>query len=188
MSDSTPLECEPSHVPLPHLRTLDMKLFWTTFQLSRFMECLQLSTNLEEIRLATNCPGRYDNLAWIFNTVYPAISPDLPRHLMVRESSPKDTALHYHKYPSEGIPFPKTPPFLMLRSGDILKSSRHDYLGELEKHNFLSNLTHPEVRIFRWKPHLGPVFEMINALEKLTAVWTWDHCRELFWDFHPEVV
>ena len=72
-------------------------------------------------------------------------------------------------------------------SGDILKSSRHDYLGELEKHNVLSNLTHLEVRVFRWKPHLRPVFEMMKALEKLT-VWTWDHCRDLFRDLHPEVV
>ena len=185
--DGTPLEGGPSHVPLPHLRTLDMKLFWTTSQFSRFLECLELSTNIEEIKLATSYPGGCDNLAWGFNAVYPAMSPDLPQHLMVRESSPKDTACHYRKHLSEDASFPQTAPFLTLRSDDILKSSRHDYLGELEKHNVLSNLTHLEVRVFRWKPHLRPVFEMTKSLEKLT-VWTWGYCRGLFRDLHPEVV
>ena len=98
----------------------------------------------------------------------------------------KDTAFYYRKHMSEDASLPNTT-FLILSSDDILKSSRHSHLGELARHNFLPNLTHFEVRIFRWKPHLRPIFEMTKALKKL-AVWTWDYYRGLLKDLHPEVV
>ena len=134
-------------------------------RLFRFLEYSELPADIGGVKLATSCPIRPSNLAWVFNAVYPAISLDPPQHLAVRESTSKDTIFHYRKHPSEDSFLPQTSPSLTLSSDDILKSPRHDHLGELERHDF----------------------EMMKALEKLT-VWTWGHCRWLLKDLHPEVV
>ena len=139
-------------------------------RLFRFLEYSELPADIGGVKLATSCPISPSNLPWVFNAVYPAVSLDPPQHPVARESSSKDTIFHYRKHPSEDPLLPRTSPFLILSSDVMLKSSRRDHLGELERRNFLSNLTHLEVRIFRWKPRLQPVFEMTKALEKLT-VW-----------------
>ena len=82
---------------------------------------------------------------------------------------------------------PQIAPFLILGSDDIPDSPLHHHLGELEKYNVLSNLSHLKVMIFQRKPHLKPVFEVTKTLEKLT-VWTWNHCFGLFNILHPEAV
>ena len=176
-----------SHIPLLHLRTVDMELFWTKSQLSRFFERLELSANIEEIKLTTVTHEKHENLAWILGAVHPAISLGPVRHLLIRESPLRDVAFHYSKYPSDDMSLPQTAPFLILGSDNILESPLHHYLGELGRYNDLSNLSHLEVMIFQWKPHLRPVFEVTKTLEKLT-VWTWNHCRGLFDVLHPEAV
>lgn len=169
-----------SRVPLPHLRTIDVKVSWTRSQLSWFFECLELSVNIEEIKLTT---GRQESLAWIFNAVYPAISPGPVQHLLIHDSLPYDTAFHYYRYPSDGMSLPQTAPFLIFKSDDIPGLP----LGELERYNVLSSLPHLEVRIFQRMPRFKPVFEMTKTLEKLT-VWIWNHCRGLFDVLYPEAV
>ena len=109
------------------------------FQFSRFLEHLKLSTHRYISEFTATLDG-----SRVFT---------------------KDTAFHYRKHPSEDAPFPQMAPFLMLRSGDILETSRHDCLGELENHNLLSNPTHLEVRVLRWKPHICKLYHSAVRLE-----------------------
>ena len=175
-------------IPLPHLRTINMRDRWTRSQFSQFFECLKLSANIEEIKLtSTSAHESHENLACILTTVYPAIPPDRVQHLLIRESSSFGSAFHYRKFPSDDTTLPQTAPFLILKSGDILESPHHNHLGELERYNLLSNLSHLEVKIFLWRPDFQPIFEMTKKLEKLT-VWTWNYCRHLFDVLSPEAV
>jgi len=168
-----------SPIPLPHLRTIDMRVCWTMSQLSRFFERLRLSANIEEIKLTTETNERRENLAWILNAVYSQV-----RHLLIRKSPPCNIVFHYCKYLSDNMSLPQIAPFLILGSDDILDSPLHHHLGELEKYNVLSNLSHLEVMIFQRKPHLKPVFEVTKTLEKLT----WNHCFGFFNILHQKAV
>ena len=114
----SPLEDDSSRIPLPYLRALDVRFHWTKFRISRFLEFLELSANIEEIKLSTGLRERRDNLAWVINTVYPAIPPDRLHHLVVCESSFQQTAFRYRKFPSTDVSSLQTAPVLMLKSDD----------------------------------------------------------------------
>lgn len=186
-SDKLTSAGEYSPVPLPHLRFIDMSCLWGKSTLSRFFECLELSTNVEEIRLANVQPEFGENLAWVFTALHPAISPGRLQYLLVGQSAWGKSTFHYCKRTSDDSSLPQTVPFLILETKDILLSPFHDNLRHLEQHNILQDLSHLEVKIFQWEPHLQPVFEMTKTLETL-SIWTWGKRLTLFDLLDPEAV